>query len=402
MQLCFFEDIQYKNLQPLTLSRPVDDLRAGILTLAQKWKYALTASSVGRILRPELSGVFESGHIETTKNCIWINSRYLPTDSLISKIHDLSEGQCLQQNETIIAAKVDGEQSSKWRNEGSPDFNTLFVLESADFPSISHPWDLFLMNGEQITHDLKLIQPDYRGQAQISDRAVLENHENIYIQKGATIEAGCVLNAEKGPIYIGEDATVMAGSVVRGPVAVCEGSTIKMGAKVYGATTIGPICKVGGEISNTIFHSYSNKAHDGYIGNSVVGQWCNFGAGTTISNLKTNYSNIRVTDWDTNEERDTGLQFLGIIVGDHSKTAINSVINSGTVCGVSCNLLSRDFPPKLIHSFSWVGSNVIQPYKVDKALKTMEIMMSRRNVSITESYREMMQFIFKDSRTFSD
>ena len=188
----------------------------------------------------------------------------------------------------------------------------------------------------------------------------------------------------------------MAGSIIQGPAALGEGSTVKMGAKIYSDTTIGPVCKVGGEINNTIFHSYSNKAHDGYIGNSVVGQWCNFGAGTTVSNLKINYSNVRISDWNSGDVIDTGQQFLGLIMGDHSKTAINCVINSGSVFGVNSNILSRDFPPKLVPSFSWVGSNVIQPYKLDKAYDAMRAMMERRNVPFSNEYMKLMEHIFKN------
>ena len=398
MQLCFFEDKKLKNLHPLTLTRPIDDLRLGILTISEKWKYALQPSNESRILRSALTGVFEEGHISEGEQCIWINSRYLPTENLIQQISDLSEGQCLQYDGTVIAAKANSNTSHKWLQNQSPNFNTLFVLESNDFLAIHNLWDLFQLNGDEIVRDIELMHPSPRNSTDISEHAVLENQEDIYIKEGATIEAGCVLNANKGPIYIGENATIMSGSQIRGPVAICKDAIVKLGARIYSDTTIGPVCKVGGEVSNTVFHSYSNKAHDGYIGNSVVGQWCNFGAGTTISNLKTNYSNIKLADWETNEKRDTGQQFVGVIFGDHSKTAINAVINSGTVCGVNCNILSRDFPPQIIHSFSWVGSNVIQPYKLEKALETMEIMMARRDIAMTDSYSTMMANIEKNSR----
>ncbi|MEL7833734.1 putative sugar nucleotidyl transferase [Fodinibius sp. Rm-B-1B1-1] len=398
MQLCFFEDEKLTNLHPLTLTRPIDDLRIGVLTISEKWQKALESSKESRILRSELAGVFESGQITPDQQCIWINSRYLPTDKLIQQIHTLSEGQSLQYEDTVIAAKADGALSKTWLKNGSPDFKTLFVLESNDFSAIHNLWDLFQFNGNEIIRDIELMDPPKKNSTNISKHAVFENQENIYIEEGATIEAGCVLNASKGPIYIGKNATIMSGSHIRGPVAICEDAIVKLGARIYSDTTIGPVCKVGGEVSNTVFHSYSNKAHDGYIGNSVVGQWCNFGAGTTVSNLKTNYSNIKLADWETHEEQDTGQQFVGVIFGDHSKTAINAVINSGTVCGVNCNILSRDFPPKMIHSFSWVGSNVIQPYKLEKALETMEIMMARRDVSMTDGYSKMMEAIEKNSR----
>lgn len=398
MQLCFFEDETLTNLHPLTLTRPIDDLRVGILTISEKWNHALESSNKARILRSELKGVFDNGQVAIDDSCIWINSRYLPTKNLIKQINNLGEGQSLQYEDTVIAAKVDATTSNSWLKNGTPDFNTLFVLESNDFKAIHNLWDLFQLNGSEIVRDIELINPPKNNSRDISEQAVLENQNHIYIEEGATIEAGCVLNANKGPIYVGKNATIMAGTTIRGPVAICEDAIVKLGARIYGDTTIGPVCKVGGEVSNTVFHSYSNKAHDGYIGNSVVGQWCNFGAGTTVSNLKTNYSNIKLADWVTHEERDTGQQFVGVIFGDHSKTAINAVINSGTVCGVNCNILSRDFPPKMVHSFSWVGSNVIQPYKLEKALDTMEIMMSRRDVSMSESYRKMMATISENSR----
>lgn len=396
MQLCFFEDSGFKTFHPLTLTRPVDDLRIGILTIAEKWNYALNASSISRILRPELSGVFESGEINSSQNCLWINSRYLPAAGLLEKINDLSAGQCLKSGDKVIVALVDGSDSRQWFLDGSPNFKNLFVLETVDILSIAHLWDLFQLNGREIAHDLKLLNVKSDGNARISEHAVFENPKEIYVQDGATVEASCVLNADKGPIYIGKNATIMAGAQIRGPVAVCDGATVNMGAKIYPDTTIGPVCKVGGEIHNSVFHSYSNKGHDGYFGNSLVGQWCNFGADTNTSNLKNNYSTIRITNWEDRQEIETGQQFFGAVMGDHSKTAINTQLNTGTICGVCCNIFSNDFPPKLIPSFSWVGSNVIQTYKIEKAFEAMEAMMARRDVAFTESYKRMMQQIFEN------
>lgn len=398
MKLCFFEGKKRANFHPLTLSRPLDDLRLGIFTIRQKWLHVLQADSFARVVRPSLQGVFESGPMDFAQPCLWINARYLPSDPLIQEIRNLNDGTCLQINDTIIAARVDSETSQRWIDSGTPNFSNLLIVQSQPFDCIEHLWDLFQLNGQEIIQDFQRIGSADAKDITISAHASLVNKDDIIVKEGAEIEAGCVLDARGGPIYIGENATVMAGSVLRGPTAVCEGAIVKTGAKIYGDTTIGPVCKVGGEVSNTIFHSYSNKAHHGYIGNSVVGQWCNFGAGTTISNLKTNYSNVRVPNWQTGEEQDSGQQFVGVIFGDHSKTAINGVINSGTVAGVCCNILSRDFPPKLIRSFSWVGSNVIQPYKVDKALETMKLMMERRDVTLSEPYERMMKHIFEESR----
>jgi len=396
MQLCFFEDEKLATFHPLTLTRPIDDLRIGILTISEKWEQALHPSKIDRIVRSEFSGIFDEGAISTDEHCIWINSRYLPTEELVTQINHLSEGQYLTYEDTIIAAKVDGTTSAQWLDNGEPDFNNLFVLESNDFLSINNLWDLFQLNGREIVRDIELLGTDNTVSGTVSDHAVLEKEDEIYIQDGATIEAGCVLNASKGPIYIGKNATVMSGSHIRGPVAICEDATINMGAKIYEDTTIGPVCKVGGEVNNSIFHSYSNKGHDGFVGNSIIGQWCNLGADTNTSNLKNNYSTIRIPDWSDGQEIETKQQFFGTVMGDHSKTAINTQLNTGTICGVSCNIFSNDFPPKLIPSFSWVGSNVIQTYRLDKALEAMEAMMARRDVFLTKEYKRMMRAIFDD------
>ena len=394
MQLCFFEDDKFDNFHPLTLTRPVDDLRMGIFTIAKKWELALQAQKTARILRPELKDVFASGDISSDSPCTWINSRYLPTDQIVEKINGLSVGQCLQYGQTVIAACVEGEQSENWLKNNAADFNSLFVLETSDFLSISRLWDLFQLNGQEIKRDVSLLPDTSSGGSSISEQAVLQNPQNIHIGNNVTIEPGCVLIAEKGPIYIGDNATVKAGSMLRGPLAICEDATINMGAKIYEDTTIGPVCKVGGEVNNTIFHSYSNKGHEGFVGNSVIGQWCNLGADTNTSNLKNNYSTIRITNWSDEEEIETGQQFFGTVMGDHSKTAINTQLNTGTVCGVSCNIFSADFPPKFIPSFSWVGSNVIQTYRLEKAYEAMEAMMARRSKKLSEAVKSMLELIY--------
>ncbi|MDZ7773278.1 MAG: GlmU family protein [Balneolaceae bacterium] len=394
MQLCFFEDAFHRKCFPLTLTRPVDDLRTGIFTLGEKWRRALKAETSARILRPELKGVFGEGRVTADESCYWINARFLPEEDLLAEISDLKPGSCLMHDGTVVAACAEGERSAAWLEQGQPDFNELFVIEVPRFHALRNLWDLFQKNGGQIRADLKLLETPGHDAPGLSPAASLVHPERIHIAKDATVEPGCVLHAGDGPIYIGKGATVMAGSVLRGPLAVCEGSTIKAGAKIYGGTTIGPVCKVGGEVNNSIFHSYSNKAHDGFTGNSLFGQWVNLGADTNTSNLKNNYSTIRITDWESRTEIETGQQFLGTVMGDHSKTAINTQLNTGTVCGVCCNIFSSDFPPKLIPSFSWVGSNVIQPYRLQAAYDAMEAMMARRDVELTDPYREMMRLIF--------
>lgn len=395
MQLCLFEDEKHTNFHPLTLSRPVDDLRTGILTIAEKWRLALAPDSLMRTLRPEHAGLFPLSTPEPEKKCLWINSRYLPSDSLVDKIRNLNEGTCIRHNSTVIAAYVDGKTTSTWIDANKPDFNSLLVLEASDFPCIEHLWDLFLINGDEIRADLKRMHYPNSDDISVSPEAIFQNRSDIFLGKETVIEPGVILMADNGPIYIGEGATIKAGVMIKGPAAICEHSTINMGTKIYPDSTIGPVCKVGGEINNSIFHSYSNKGHDGFLGNSLIGQWCNLGADTNTSNLKNNYSTIRITDWNSREEIETGQQFLGTVMGDHTKTAINTQLNTGTVCGLSCNIFSGDFPPKFIPSFSWVGSNVIQTYKIDKAFKAMEAMMARRDIELTDEYKQLMQHIFK-------
>lgn len=396
MQYCFFEDERWSNLQPLCLTRPVDDLRIGILTIAEKWQHVTEGSHYSRITRPSLRALFTHGNLNADESSIWINSRYLPTDPLLRQLENLDEGTCIKYNETIIAAHAGPETANQWVENGKPDFSSLLVIEGNEFRSIEHLWDLFLLNDEEIETDIERLGDIPRGKADISPDAILQNEDQITIAQGTTIEPGAILMANNGPIYIGENATVMAGAIIQGPAAVCEGSTVKMGAKIYHGTTIGPVCKVGGEVNNSIFHSYSNKGHDGFVGNSLIGQWCNIGADTNTSNLKNNYSTIRITDWNRRVEIETGQQFLGTVMADHTKTAINTQLNTGTLCGVSCNIFSGDFPPKFIPSFSWVGSNVIQPYRIDKALETMEAMMARRDVELTDDYKSLMRRIFRD------
>jgi UDP-N-acetylglucosamine diphosphorylase/glucosamine-1-phosphate N-acetyltransferase len=247
-----------------------------------------------------------------------------------------------------------------------------------------------LLNGPQIQADIELLSVE---QASLPEYVIVDHENEVYVDPTAHIEPGVTIITEGKPVYIGPNAHVMAGSILRGPLAICERAVIKSGAKIYGKTSIGPVCKVGGEINNCIFHSYSNKGHDGFVGNSLFGQWCNLGADTNTSNLKNNYSPVRLTDWHSGESMDTGQQFIGTIMGDHSKTAINTMLNTGTICGVSSNIFSSGFPPKYIPSFSWMGGGERQLYRFDKAVETMERMMARRDVELTADYQRMMQQI---------
>lgn len=393
-----------ENFHPLTLTRPVYDLRVGIFTLAEKWKYALGLPSnpaLGGPVRQHMSGVFKIPSVNKEHEAVlWINPRFIPNLHLIEQIKQLEISQGLLCEESLVAALIPPEEHNKWSKSGV-DLNTLDISDISPKGNtiVKNIWELFQLNGNEIKNDLILSKKIAYGEEKIFPNTLFVKPENIYIDEGAVIEPGAMLVADKGPIYIGKNAHVMANSVVRGPSAICEKSVVKMGAKIYEDTTIGPVCKVGGEISNVIFHSYSNKAHDGYAGNSVFGQWVNIGADTNTSNLKNNYSTVKFTEWRSGKMVDTGQQFIGTIMGDHSKTGINSMLNTGTLCGVCCNLFSDGYPPKYIPSFSWVSGNDIVPYHFEKAIEAMEKMMERRSIELTPAYKKMMKALF-DSTSF--
>lgn len=398
LRISFFEDSQFRNFLPLTLTRPVFDLRVGIETLGQKWlrEFNTTAQPSG-FLRKEHEGVFKSAApAHEGETILWINPRFLPAPSLIKKIKNLKADETLVYYGSKVAASVSVNVHNSWIENG-PDFDqtTLIETKSSDIRELSRVWHLFQKNGGEIGFDIERMDELQTVNPGQFPHVVFSKPEQVFIEGGVTLEPGVVIIADDGPVYIGKNATIMANSVVRGPAAICEDSVVKMGAKIYGETTIGPVCKVGGEVQNCIFHSYSNKGHDGFTGNSLFGQWCNLGADTNTSNLKNNYGTIRLTDWVSGEAIETDQQFIGTIMGDHSKTGINAMLNTGTICGVSCNLFSADYPEKLIPSFSWVGTEKTETYQFDKSLIVMERMMKRRDVKLTPAYKRMMTAIYK-------
>ncbi|MEX2601366.1 MAG: putative sugar nucleotidyl transferase [Balneolaceae bacterium] len=397
LSLFLFEDREAVQFHPLTLTRPLDDLRIGICTIREKWERVLNPSAVTRTLRDNLQGVFEAPALPDDQECLLINSRLLPDPELVAAIQALQAGEGLSRKGVLLAGRTDGKSANRWLNEFPADPASHFSLREETSAALIHfVWNLFKRNGEEIRRDISLLKPvQLDPTARVADSAVLQNRSEIYIGKHAVIEPGAILMADRGPIYIGEGATVMAGAILRGGTAVCAGSEIKMGARIYGNTTVGPVCKVGGEVNNVIFHSYSNKAHDGYAGNSVFGQWCNLGADSNTSNLKNNYGTVQFLNWNTGNEEETGEIFMGTIMADHSKTGINAMLNTGTNCGVCCNLFSDGYPPKHVPSFSWVNGSRIDLYQFDKAVETMRRTMARRGVTLTDSYIGMMRGIFE-------
>ena len=393
-----FEDEVSVHLEPLTLTRPVHDLRVGLLTIREQWTRALGVRRVTGPLRSHLRGLFPPPPKAAPADSLWINARYLPTPPLVEAIRSLSAGH-LRSGDDVVAARAAPAEITAWLAAGRPLAGGRGREVPGDPPPrLVHPWDLVRLGPAGILADaLACDWPAGRG-AGCHPTAIIDRPEQLFMHPTAIIEPGGILLAEEGPILLAEGARVMAGAMLRGPVAVGQQATVRMGARIYGGTVIGPHCKVGGEVAASVFHSYSNKAHEGYVGNSVFGQWVNLGADTTASNLKMTYGTVKMLDWPAGVEIDTGEQFVGAIMADHCKTGINTMLNTGTVAGVSSIILGAGFPARAVSSFKWVQPWAVTDYRLDKALLDMERMMARRGVSLTPAYRRMMTAIYQLGR----
>lgn len=385
MNYILFDGNVRNQLLPFTFTRPVADIRVGILTIREKWEKYL-GNTTSTVTEDYLSAKFpmvERGHN------ILINASFLPSEDLIKIVKGLSENQ---------AVFVDDEPLAFFTTEGQEvDFDAYDVIKYKhnDILRIQYTWDIFKLNGEAIQRDFDLLTKGRKSQA-IPEMTVSFNNEQIFIEQGATLPL-CSLNATDGPIYIGENTEIMEGSMIRGPFALCEGATLKMSAKIYGGTTIGPHSKVGGEVNNCVIFGFSNKGHDGFLGNSVIGEWCNLGADTNNSNLKNNYAEVRLWDYETGGFVKTGLKFCGLMMGDHSKCGINTMFNTGTVVGVSANIFGSGFPRNFIPSFSWGGSAGFSTYLTKKAFEVAKIVMERRNIEFTETEAKILEHIFEET-----
>jgi UDP-N-acetylglucosamine diphosphorylase/glucosamine-1-phosphate N-acetyltransferase len=322
----------------------------------------------------------------------YINGGVFATTALADAIQKLEAGQVLKKGDMVLATRLGS------NTLGIAEFHahiaTLPTVEfSGEVAELKNVWDTFSLNDKAIREDFQLVVHG-RKSAPIPEGVTVSGQENLFIEEGANIYPGCIINASTGPVYIGRHAEILEGTLVRGPLAVCEHGVIKMGAKVYGATTIGPGCKVGGELNNVVFFANSNKAHDGFLGNAVIGEWCNLGADTNCSNLKNNYDGVDVWDEAANKSVNTGLTFCGLMMGDHSKCAINTMFNTGTVVAVSCNIFGSGFPGKFIPSFSWGSNEKIISYDFRKAMDTADRMMARRNKKLSEAETNMYRYIF--------
>lgn len=390
MSILFAElESSHQKLFPLTYTRPIADLRVGILTISEKWSRSLDDSVLGYRTQDYLQGKFRS--IDADEQTIWVINGLLPSADLLSAIAQLDSGQALYSEEKVLIAR--GKENPL---EGTG-YKKINYTNSYD--TIERTWDIFPANGAQIRQDFELLTSGREG-IPIKDPHTKTYGDQIFLEAGCSVKAA-ILNAENGPIYLGKNSTVQEGAIIRGPFAVGEGSIVAMGAKMRGDTSAGPFCKLGGEISNSIFQGYSNKGHDGFLGNSVIGEWCNFGAGTNNSNLKNNYDPVRMWDFETNSFIHSGLQFCGLIMGDHSKAAINTMFNTGTTVGVSCNIYGAGFPKNMIPSFSWGGVETeAVTHKPRKAFITADIAMNRRKITLTEEDKAILKYIFEDSAQY--
>jgi len=386
MNYVLFDGQHHQSLKPLTLTRPVAELRVGIYTIREKWtKYLDTDIKVR--CKDYLAEKFNS--FDDVAD-VGICGALLPDDEIVNAIGELEQKSILMKEGRVIAIKPLPKQDKSIDDEISK--YRIFKYDG-DVKIINKPMEIFSYNGDQIINDLTFLETDNLLVDDFGDGNLIIG-DNVFVEKGAVI-TGATLNSNDGPIYIAKDSEIMEGSNIRGPFALLKGSIIKMGAKIYGPTTIGPMCKIGGELGNVVFQGFANKAHDGFLGNSVVGQWCNLGADTNTSNLKNNYSEVKAYNYTTYKMETTGTMYCGLIIGDHSKSGINTMFNTGSVVGAFVNVFDSGFPPKFIPSFSWGGKRGFEDYDFDKAMEVAKVVMSRRSVELCDKTIAIYKAIFE-------
>ncbi len=386
MNYILFDGPSRNSLLPFTFTRPVADILIGIMTIRQKWEMHL-GSTTTTLTEEYLSEKFPMVELEVN---VMINASYLPNAVLAEMVSNLEPNQAIFKGDEVIAFYTTEEQEEV-------DFDSYEILEyNEDCLTVQNTWDIFSKNDAAIREDFEILTEDRRSQP-IPKSVNVIAPENIFIEEGAKLEF-VTLNASTGPIYIGKDAEIMEGSVIRGPFALCENASVKMASKIYGATTVGPFSRIGGEVNNSVLFGYSNKGHDGFLGNSVLGEWCNIGADSNNSNLKNNYEEVKLWSYETEGFAKTGLQFCGLMMGDHSKCGINTMFNTGTVVGVSANIFGSGFPRKFVPSFSWGGASGFTTYITKKAFETARLVMSRRNVDFDEREAAILEHVFEESK----
>ena len=375
-------DSNRSNFYPLSYTRPISEFRIGILTIKEKWTHYY--KNISTKTEDYLVSKYP---IRKQKENLWIDASVLPSKELKTELDSLRNGEVLESNGKIIAFK-----NLNYSFKNLNKINTSILVNS-----IENIWDIFSDNGREIEDDFKLLTQARKSQKISDTNTVIGKH--IFIEKGAKISCS-ILNAENGPIYIGKNAEIMEGAIIRGPFAMGENAVLKMGSKIYGPTTLGPHCKVGGEVNNSVFFGYSSKAHDGFLGNSVIGEWCNLGADTNNSNLKNNYAEVKLWNYEMERFKKTGLQFCGLIMGDHSKCGINTMFNTGTVIGVSANIFGSGFPRNFVPSFSWGGASGFQVYKLPKVFEVASKVFERRKLDFDENEQNILSEVYDMTKRY--
>jgi len=388
MNYILFDGPVRNALLPFTYTRPVADIRIGILTIREKWEKRLGQTTT-TLTEDYLEKKFPM--VEMNAN-IMLNASFIPSDTLVTQVKNLKENEAIFKDNEIVAFFTTDTQNSV-------NFDTYDIISyKEEILQLKNTWDIFSLNDKAIAADYELLTHGRKSEP-IPSTVNCISKENIFMEEGVDISFA-TLNASTGPIYIGKDAIIMEGSMVRGPFALCHDSILKMGAKIYGATTIGPLSKVGGEINNSVFFGYSSKAHEGYLGNSVIGEWCNLGADTNNSNLKNNYAEVKLWSYEIDRFAKTGRQFCGLMMGDHSKCGINTMFNTGTVIGVSANIFGGNFPRNFIPSFSWGGSAGFTTFKMDKVDEVAKIVMKRKHIDYDQVEKDILENVFTLSEKY--
>jgi len=394
MNIILFDDQTIRqNLLPFTFTRPVAQIRVGILTIAEKWQEH-TGETVSYLTQPYLQEKFT---LHFGMHNVYINGAVCPDESLVKAITQLKIGEALYHQDTLIA--LNGDNLELHELEGLLQQATVRRANCERCTLIRDVWEIFQFNGQQIRSDFALLTKGRQSRPVGDKHTIVYNAQNVFIEEGAKIRAA-VLNAEDGPIYIGKNAQVQEGALIKGPFALCEGSHVNMGAKMRGDVTVGPFSKVGGEVSASVIFGYTNKGHDGFLGNSVLGEWCNLGADTNTSNLKNNYAEVKLWNYARGGFKNTGLQFCGLMMGDHSKCGINTMFNTGTVVGVSANIFGPGFPRNFIPSFSWGGAAGFETYQLRKVFEVAQKVMERRSMPFGETEKAILSEVFAQTQAY--
>ena len=394
VHIILFDNEVRERLLPLTFTRPVAELRIGILTIKEKWEKWMDAK-VSYITQDYLAGEYAMEHGDV--NYI-VNGSALPSEQLCKLLRQMDFREAFLQGEELIAAKLNRNQLERLIQDEDLSDLIGYDIEDTDYLKINALQDIFLLNGPALNSDFEILTKGRESQP-LSNTNRTSAPDKIFLEAGAKVEHA-ILNADKGPIYLGRNSHIMEGAMIRGSFALMENAVVKMGTKIYGATTIGPNSTVGGELKNVVIQANSNKGHDGYIGNSVIGEWCNLGADTNCSNVKNNFTEVKLWNYEAERYLPTGQLKCGLIMGDHSKCAINMQFNTGTVIGVSANIFGSGFPRNFIPSFAWGGAHGFATFQIDKAVETADRVMQLYNKSLNVEERLILLRIFEETAKY--